>query len=257
MLKVELYLPGEGTLHSIDPRLKMGGLVGISLLITAVNPAGLTSLTIGLLVLLGLSHIPLREFKTIGYAILLLGCFYIFFLSWNWGGTWRIWQGNWSREGFNQAIIIIWRISLAFILTRIVIGVTSPTEQGVGIAYFFTPFYRVSPKVADFALLITLTLRFIPLLIEEASLLYKARVAKGNLPESFPKKLVELASFLVPLLLLTLRRAEELAENLIARGYVSGGFRTLGMKEWESKDTLGTLLFLAWGISTLLVEYLF
>lgn len=256
MVEVGLYLPGESALHRADPRLKIGGLVGLGFLITVVKPFGLISLTAGLLILLALSHIPLREFKSVALAGLFLGSFYILILGWNWTETWRFWEGHWSREGLIQALLINWRIGLVFIFTRIFTAVTLPSEQGIGIAYFFTPFYRFTPKAADFALLITLTLRFIPLLIEEASLLYKARVAKGCLPSSRVKKLLELATFLVPLLLLTLRRAEELADNLVARGYISGGYQVLGTKEWGSEDTWGVFVLVAWGIGTLILNSL-
>lgn len=255
-MEIGLYLPGESAIHQADPRLKIGGLVGLGFLITAVKPLGLMSLTMGLLILLVLSHIPLREYKAVVLAGLLLGSFYILILGWNWTETWRFWEGHWSREGLIQALLINWRIGLVFIFTRIFTAVTLPSEQGIGIAYFFTPFYRFTPKVADFALLITLTLRFIPLLIEEASLLYKARLAKGCLPPSRIKRLLELASFLVPLLLLTLRRAEELADNLIARGYISGGYRVLGTKEWGREDSWGAFVLVLWGIGTLILNNL-
>lgn len=255
-MEVGLYLSGESALHKADPRLKIGGLVGLGFLITAAKPFGLISLSMGLLILIFLSHIPLREFKAVALAGLFLGSFYILILGWNWTETWRFWEGNWSRDGLIQALLINWRIGLVFIFTRIFSAVTLPSEQGIGIAYFFTPMYRFTPKAADFALLITLTLRFIPLLIEEASLLYKARVAKGGLPSSRVKKLLELASFLVPLLLLTLRRAEELADNLVARGYISGGYRVLGTKEWGSEDSWGVFIFVLWGIGTLVLSQL-
>lgn len=255
-MEIGLYLPGESAIHKADPRLKIGGLVGLGFLITTAKPLGLMSLTVGLLIILVLSHIPLREFKAVAMAGLLLGSFYILILGWNWTETWRFWEGHWSRDGLLQALLIDWRIGLVFIFTRIFTAVTLPSEQGIGIAYFFTPFYRFTPKVADFALLITLTLRFIPLLVEEASLLYKARVAKGCLPSSRVKKLLELASLLVPLLLLTLRRAEELADNLVARGYISGGYRVLGTKEWGGKDSWGVFALVLLGTGTLILNSL-
>jgi energy-coupling factor transport system permease protein len=255
-LDFQLYLPGESILHKVDPRLKIGGLVGLGLLMTTVNSRGLMSLSLGLFILLLLSQVPLSELVAVIYAVLFIGVFYVLILGWNGWQSWYFWQGHWSLEGVLQALILIWRIAILFVLTRIFTAVTLPSEQGIGIAYLLTPFYRITPKVADFALLITLTLRFIPLLIEEASYLYKARLAKGSLPSSRVKKLLELASFLIPLILISLRRAEELAENLVARGYVSGGYRVLGTNEWRDKDTWGTVMLLVWGIGTLALNSL-
>ncbi|MGI1658410.1 MAG: energy-coupling factor transporter transmembrane component T family protein [Desulfitobacterium sp.] len=254
MLGKELYLPGESPLHKADPRLKIGGLVGLSLLMTTVEWGGLLTLTIAFIILLGISHIPPKDFQAVLKATLLLGTFYILMMGWSWGRDWHFWEGHWSIEGVRLGLIMGWRILLVFLLTRIFTAVTLPSEQGVGIAFFVAPFSRFTDKAADFALLITLTLRFIPLLLEEAGLLYKARLAKGSLPSSWSRKVKDLAFLLLPLLRITLRRAEELAENLVARGYVSGGYRALSTKNWESSDTRGAVFLMLCGVLALVVD---
>lgn len=254
MLGGELYLPGNSPLHKADPRLKVGGLVGLGFLMTSVEVRGLLVLTWGFLLLLWASRIPYKAIGAVFKASILLGCFYTLLLGWVWSDSWHFWTGYWSLAGVIQGLMLGWRILLVFLLTRIFTAVTLPTEQGFGIAYFFTPFNRFSNKAADFALLITLTLRFIPLLIEEAGSLYKARLAKGGLPSSWIRRVKELVSLLLPLLRITLRRAEELAESLMARGYVSGGYRVLEMKEWERVDTWGAALLVLWGIIALVVD---
>lgn len=254
MLTGELYVSVASPLHNADPRLKILGIVGLSLLITTVEVGGLVSLSIGLLFLIGISHMGIKNMLGVLKAGFLLGTFYTIVMGWTWEG-WSFWQGHWSSEGFWAGLIMAWRILLVFVLTRIFTGVTLPSEQGIGIAYFFTPFYTLTKKAADFVLLLTLTLRFIPLLMEEGAMLYKARLAKGNLPSSWGGKVIEIVRLLFPLLRITMKRAEELAENLLARGYVSGGYRVLATKEWERQDTLGALLLLFWGVVTLAANY--
>ncbi len=254
MLTGELYVAVGSSLHNADPRLKILGIVGFGLLITTVDIGGLISLSCGLLLLIGLSRMGIKSMLGVIKAGILLGTFYTLVMSWTWEG-WAFWQGHWSSEGFWLGVIMAWRILLVFVLTRIFTGVTLPSEQGIGIAYFFTPFYTLTKKAADFALLLTLTLRFIPLLLEEGAMLYKARLAKGNLAPSRVGKVKDIIRLLFPLLRITLKRAEELAENLLARGYVSGGYRVLTTKEWERKDTCGALLLLFWGIVTLATNY--
>ena len=255
MLEVGLYVYGESLLHKIDPRLKVGGLVTLGLLITIVDWPGLICLTSGFLLLLCFSALPFAVFRSALQAGILLGFFYTLIMGWSWESGWSFWAGSWSVEGVLEGLIISWRILLVFLLTRVFTAVTLPSEQGVGIAFFFTPFYPYTPKAADFALLITLTLRFIPLLLEEAALLYKARLAKGNLPESWAGRIKELSTLLLPLLRITLRRSEELAENLVARGYVSGGYRVLGTKEWDRSDSWGLVFLTLWCIATLVLEF--
>lgn len=254
MLDGGLYIPGESTLHKLDPRLKIGSLVGLGLLMTTVEWGGLICLTGGLVLILWLTPIPFKDFQAVIKAGVILGCFYTFIMGWSWNEGWVFWQGHWSMEGISQGLTMSWRIILVFLLTRIFTAVTLPSEQGVGIAYFFVPFYRLTPKATDFALLITLTLRFIPLLMEEAALLYKARLSKGNLPTRWLGRIREISVLLLPLLRITLRRAEELAENLVARGYVSGGYRVLGTQEWERKDSWGAAFLVLWSILTLAVN---
>lgn len=255
MLEVGLYFHGESLLHRIDPRLKTGGLVALGLLITLADWRGLICLTIGFVILLCSSTLPFLVFRSALKAGILLGLFYTLIMGWHWESGWSFWTGSWSIEGVLEGIIISWRILLVFLLTRVFTAVTLPSEQGVGIAFFFTPFYRFTSKAADFALLITLTLRFIPLLLEEAALIYKARLAKGNLPQSRIGRIRELSALLLPLLRITLRRSEELAENLMARGYVSGGYRVIGTKEWDRNDNWGLVILVLWCIATLVLEF--
>ncbi|NLI92621.1 MAG: energy-coupling factor transporter transmembrane protein EcfT [Peptococcaceae bacterium] len=249
-----LYLPGESILHKLDSRLKTGSLVAVSFLTTMAHGLGLFSLSVGILVLFFLSGLSFRRIRSLFLAVAILGLFYAVALGWYWDESWHFWRGYWSTEGLIQAGIIMLRIGIIFILTRLYMAVTSPSDQGLGIAYFFTPLTRITPKAADFSLLITLTLRFLPLLIEEAGMLYKARLAKGNIPQNTGKRIIELANLLLPLLSITLRRAEELADNLLTRGYVSGGYRVLGIKEWEKRDSIGTAVLLVWLAITILIQ---
>lgn len=149
---------------------------------------------------------------------------------------------------------MLWRIAVLFGLTRLFAAVTPPLEQGLGIAYFCLPFRRFTAKAADFALLVTLTLRFIPLLIEEASLLGKARAAKGIASKQWVVRVMELADFLLALLLLSLRRAEETADNLTARGYVSGQYRSAHIWQWRRRDSWGVVVAGLAGIMLLLLS---
>jgi len=100
--------------------------------------------------------------------------------------------------------------------------------------------------------MITLTLRFIPLIVEEASIIWKARALKSEWPHSWLKQSRELIQLIVPLILLSLRRAEELAENLMSRGYGSDKYRTLILHERTSHDLVGVIIIGVWGVLLLI-----
>ncbi|MDR3599408.1 MAG: energy-coupling factor transporter transmembrane component T [Desulfosporosinus sp.] len=248
----ELYCPGNSLLHRLDPRVKVGGLAALSLLMTITRWQGLALSSFALLSLVFLSRTSLSIYRSLIVVLVWMGLFYGLAAGWVWPENSAFWFGHWSRSGLVQAGEMLWRIALVFGLTRLYTAVTMPLEQGLGIAYFFNPFIRITPKAADFALLLTLTLRFIPLIGEEATLIWKVRVLKSEWPLSRLRQSWELTQLIVPLILLSLRRAEELAENLMARGYGSGNYRTLIFHERTSKDRWGVLIVGVWGILLLI-----
>ncbi|WP_348982851.1 energy-coupling factor transporter transmembrane component T [Desulfosporosinus sp. Sb-LF] len=249
----ELYWPSNSIMHRLDPRLKVGGLAVLSLLMTLTGWQGLTLSSCAFLGLVLLGRIPLKLYRSLTLVILWLGLFYGLATGWEWENT-AFWYGHWSQSGLVQAGYMLWRIALLFALTRLFTAVTMPLEQGVGIAYFFDPLTRLTPKAADFALLLTLTLRFIPLILEEATFIWKARVLKSEWPSSWIQRSWEFIQLIVPLILLSLRRAEELSENLMARGFGSGNYRPLMLHEWTKRDRLGSLFVIVWGVLLLILK---
>lgn len=251
-MEVTLYWPGTSLLHALDPRLKVGGMVWVSFLLTITGGRGLFLATLGLGAMTWLSRVPLRIYRSAIIMLLWLTLFYILAGGWVGAESWRFWEGHWSRGGLLEVGLLLWRIAVLFGLTRLFAAVTPPLEQGLGIAYFLNPLTRITPKAADFALLLTLTLRFIPLLLEEVTMIGKARAAKGVLPTSWLGRSREMVNLLLPLLLLSLRRAEEVADNLLARGYASGRYRTLSTQEWSAKDNWAVLIIGIGGIGLIL-----
>lgn len=69
----------------------------------------------------------------------MLSAFYILATAWTWNPSEVFWQGHWSIDDIGDTGIILWRIALIFILTRMFVAITPALEQGVGIAYFLPP----------------------------------------------------------------------------------------------------------------------
>jgi len=235
-------------LHHLDPRVKVGGLAFLSLLLTLTQWQGLALTSFVFLGLVAFSRTPMKIYRSLIVVLVWMALFYGLAAGWVWPENRAFWYGHWSLTGFVQAADMLWRIALVFGLTRLYTAVTMPLEQGMGIAYFFNPLIRVTPKAADFALMLTLTLRFIPLIVEEALIIWKARALKSEWPQSWLKQSWELIQLIVPLILLSLRRAEELAENLMSRGYASGNYQTLMLHERTSEDLIGVIIIGVWGV---------
>ena len=241
-------------LHQLDPRVKVGGLAFLSLLMTMTRWQGLALTSLALLGLVAFSRTSLKIYRSLIVVLVWMGFFYGLAAGWVTPENGAVWYGHWSVGGFVQAADMLWRIALVFVLTRLFTAVTMPLEQGMAIAYFFNPLIRITPKAADFALMLTLTLRFIPLIVEEAVLMWKARVLKTEWPQSWVKQSREFIQLIVPLILLSLRRAEELAENLMSRGYGSGNYRTLILHERTSQDLIGVLIIGVWGVLLIILR---
>ncbi|WP_425805365.1 energy-coupling factor transporter transmembrane component T family protein [Desulfitobacterium sp. Sab5] len=254
-MNLEVYYPGKSQLHRLDARLKVAGLIWLSLWITWSPWQSLMTNTIGLCLLVFLSHLPIRLFRSSLYAFIGLSLFYILTSAWTWNSNGAYWQGFWSWSGIGATGLLLWRIGLIFLLTRLFVGITPPLEQGIGIAYFFNPVIKVFPRIADFVLILTLTLRFVPVLLEEAELLGKARMLKGEWPRSRFQRVWEISRLIPPLLLTSLRRADEVAENLLARGYTAGTYRSISFAEWTQADQRGVYILLFWPL-LLFLNYL-
>ena len=253
MKEIEVYFPGESVLHELDPRLKVGAFVWLSFALTMAGCYGLAAASAGVLILIRLSGVPWRSFRSVLVVLIWIALFYLLAGGWTWTESEHFWQGHFSVDGLKVSGVLVWRIAVLFALTRLFAAVTPSLEQGLGIAYFLNPLVRLTPKAADFALLITLTLRFMPLLLEEITAISKARAAKGIVPLSLIGRIRELMNLLPALLLLSLRRAEETAENLVMRGYSSGKYRTLSTREWGKRDNWCAVAALMGGVMLIIL----
>lgn len=254
MFEINTYWPNQGLLHDFDPRFKTGALAWLSILLTLTSWPGLITFSVFGVLLIILSGVPLRIYKSVFIVLCWLAIFYGLALGLDWTKSWHFWLWHWSPEGLWQAGMMIWRVGIIFFLTRLYTAVTPPLDQGMGIAYFFNPLVKITPLAADLALLLTLTLRFISLLEEEAALLWKARVAKGVWPSGWLKRGKEVVLLLPPLLLLSLRRAEETADNLLARGYSPGRYHVFIPYQWKGKDRWGMIFLMIFSIGILFLH---
>lgn len=244
----------EGSiLHNMDSRLKVGILTGVSILMTFAQEPGLFLTTLALVALIRISGTPWKIYRPVFWVLIPLGFFYVLAAGWIWSDLRHFWQGYWSMEGVKLALILVWRLALIFLLTRLFLAVTPPLEQGLGIAYYFTPLTRLTPKAADFALLLTLTIRFIPMIKEEGLFLWKAWSVQGNGSEGRFRAVRDMAVLLPALLLSTLQRAEEVGEGMQLRGYVSGNYQVVMLREWSARDSWGLRIFMLFALLQIMV----
>lgn len=133
---------------------------------------------------------------------------------------------TWS--GLIQGLFIGTRLVILIMFTSLLTLTTSPVELTDGLEDVLKPFSRLGVPHHELAMMMTIALRFIPTLLEEAERIMKAQIARGADFQSgnVLKRARNLAPLLVPLFVSAFRRADELALAMEARCYRGGEGRT-------------------------------
>jgi len=254
------YLPTGSVLHRLDPRTKIVGL-GLTMLVLIVHSSA-AGLVAGLVLALGLVAMGR---VSVSYAlsglrpalpILLFLAALQLFLGW---GVVRVdCQPLWSLSILHvttcsvQIVIMTWaRLSALILLTSLLTLTSTTNELARGAEALMRPLQRLGLPADELAMVFTLALRFVPTLAQELERLLKAQAARGADPArgSNPvQRTRQLLPVLVPLFITTLRRGEELAAAMEARGYTGGAGRTHYVRlHFHSVDVMAWfILFLLW-----------
>lgn len=251
------YIPGESLLHRMDPRSK---LLIVFLFVCVVFIAN-NSLTYAVLafytfLMVGLSRIPLKflydGLKPILWLVLFTMLLHVFMTR---EGE-LLFEFGWLRvyeEGIRQGIFIALRFFLLILVTSLLTLTTTPIEITDGLETLLAPLKKINFPVHELALMMSISLRFIPTLMQETDKIMKAQTARGVEYSSGPikERIKAIVPLLIPLFIGSFKRAEELAVAMEARGYRGGEGRTKYRQlSWGSTDTSMILLL---GAVTLLL----
>ncbi|MCH5265105.1 MAG: energy-coupling factor transporter transmembrane protein EcfT [Lachnospiraceae bacterium] len=225
------FYPADSVIHRLDPRVKIVAvLVYLISLFVFSSFSGYLVVTLFLAVMIILSQVPLSYIAKGLKPILFLLCFTAFFnIFWTKGDVafqWKFititWQG--LRQGLFMAMRLIYLILGSSMLTY----TTTPNQLTDGIETLLKPLETIRVPVHDFAMMMSLALRFIPILLEEANRLIDAQSARGADFEegNIFHRMRAMVSILVPLLVSATRRAYDLAMAMESRCYHGGQGRT-------------------------------
>ena len=225
------YYPVASVLHRLDPRTKLAGtLIYIVALFCCDNWQSYALATLFLAVSIGLSRVPLsymlRGLKGILFILLISVSFNLFLTDgkvlWQWKFI-KITEEGLVLAGF-MALRLIYLVvgSTIMTLTTTPNALTQGMEKGLG----FLKVFRV--PVHEIAMMMSIALRFIPILMEETDKIMKAQMARGADFESgnIIQKARAMVPLLVPLFVSAFRRATDLAMAMEARCYHGGEGRT-------------------------------
>ena len=256
-ISIGQYFPGDSPVHRMDPRMKLVlTLVYVVMLFLAGNFSSLAMGIILLLVVYPLSRIPLtlilKSVKPIVPIVLFTGILNMFFVKGD--PLWTLGFLSISREGLRMAALLALRILCLIAGTSVLTYTTSPIALTDGIEQLFSPLKKLGAPVHEIAMMMTITLRFIPTLIEETDKIMSAQKARGADLESggLFQRMKALLPILIPLFVSAFRRAEELALAMECRCYHGGEGRTrMRTLRLGTVDVLAALLVAAFLASTI------
>ena len=248
------YFPAKSVLHRADPRMKICLTIFVIVLIfTSQNFFSLGLVVAGVAAAMVLSKIPIRLYlkslKAILILVILTSVLNIFYGTgeplWQWG-IFRV-----TLNGILNSIFVSVRIVILILTTSILTFTTSPTQLTDAIERLLRPLARLHVPVHEFAMMMTIALRFVPTLLEETDKIMSAQKARGADMESggLMQRIKALVPVLIPLFVSAFRRAYDLATAMESRCYHGGEGRTkmkilkLGQTDWLILGTV--LLFFA------------
>lgn len=246
------YYPANSILHKLDPRTKLVGTLVfiISLFLFRSFPCYVLA-ALFLAWVIRISKVPfkfmVKGLKSILILLLITVAFNLFLTPGR--EVFHIWKLQVTYEGILQAVFMAIRLSFLIIGSSVLTLTTTPNnltdglEKGLG----FLKRFRV--PVHEVAMMMSIALRFIPILLEETDKIMKAQQARGADFETggLIQKAKNLVPLLVPLFISAFRRANDLAMAMEARGYRGGEGRTK-MKPliYKRRDFVGYGILLAY-----------
>lgn len=225
------YYPCNSILHRLDPRLKIVSLIALIVLVFCTsNYYALACVLLSVIAIILLSKVPLRLYfkslKMILVIVLITSALNLFYGTgepvFEWGFI-KI-----TLSGINNAVFVSVRIFCLILLSSALTFTTSPTDLTDALERLLKPLSVFKVKVHEIAMMMTIALRFVPLLLEETDKIMSAQKARGADMESgnIIQRVKALIPVLIPLFVSAFRRAYELAVAMECRCYRGGEGRT-------------------------------
>lgn len=227
------HFPGNSVVHRCDPRLKLIATIAyIVVLYSCGNAVGVALSVVLLAGLYALAKIPfkliLKSLKPIVPIIIFTSVINLFFITGEGEPLVSFWVLKIYPEGVSFAILMAVRVMALIAGTSLLTYTTSPVVLTDAIENLLRPLSKLHLPVHEFAIIMTIALRFIPTLIDETEKIMNAQKARGAQLDTgkLNERMRALVPILIPLFLSAFRRADELAMAMECRCYRGGEGRT-------------------------------
>ena len=240
------YYPAKSVLHRLDPRVKLVGtlLYLISLFLFNSIP-GYVMTTLFLILVIRISKVPfsfiVRGLKPV-IMLLMITVLFNLFLTRDGAVLFHAWIFTITEGGLRTAVYMAIRLIYLIIGSSLMTFTTTPNELTDGIEELLGPLNKIRVPVHEIAMIMSIALRFIPILLEETDKIMKAQKAKSMIP------------ILVPLFVSAFRRANDLAMAMEARCYHGGEGRTkMKPLKYCRKDRIAYITVIAYVVLVVLI----
>lgn len=198
------YASKNTLIHNLDPRIKIISVALFSLvLFFTESHYSFIAMTLFVLLLALVSKIGITRIKAsikpfmFFFAFILL--MYLLF----------------SNERFEEGLIVVWRFALLLILAAVLTFSTSPSQIVYALEKMLAPLKIIGLNPRDLSVMLSATIRFIPLLFVESEKILDAQKSRGASLKQFR----HLSGFLNQLILRVFKRAVNIADAMVSRCY--------------------------------------
>ena len=258
------YYPANSVLHRLDPRIKV--ILAILYIVASFlckNILSFAALAVSAVIIILLGRIPLKTvLKGLRPVIIILAFTSFINVFWTKGEIpiieWRF--INVYLEGVFSAIFIVIRITALIIGTSMFMTyTTTPIELTDALEDLLSPLKVFKVPVHEFAMMMTIALRFIPTLVDETDRIMTAQKARGAdfSSGSLVDRVKALIPILIPLFVSAFNRAGDLATAMECRCYSGGDGRTrMNVRRVRAVDFIPLVLFVAFGAGLVVLNIL-
>ncbi len=258
------YYPGNSYVHRLDPRIKLGfSLLLMIAVFFLTKPLPLILYGVGIILLVVLAKIDARTiWKTIK-PILFITIFAFILNIFSVPGEKLVTIGPLSitAEGLETGILMAVRLIVLIVGSSTLMTLTTTSLLlADSVESLLSPLKVFRVPVHDIAMMISIALRFIPTLADEADKIQKAQSSRGANYDtgSFMQRIKGLVTILIPLFVSAIKRAEELATAMESRCYRGGEGRTkLNQLKMKPSDIVFLVLGLVFVALILLIQFVF
>ena len=256
------YYPTDSVIHKMDPRVKLfSTLIFLISVFVYKGIPGLILVTAFLAFVIHISGVPFRYMvkglRAILILMLITAMFNLFLTPGE--ALFSIWRLSITKEGVTAAARMMIRLTYLVLGTSLMTLTTTPNQLTDGLEHALRPLVHIHVPVHEIAMMMSIALRFIPILVEETDKIMKAQMARGaNFEEgNIIQRAKAMIPLLVPLFVSAFRRANDLALAMEARCYRGGEGRTkMKPLRYQRIDGLGYLFVIAYLVGLLVMRAL-